>query len=58
MEQKTSNPERVFISYASPDIDQAVEVEEHLRRHQIETFRDRQEVRESNKLDLVFTINT
>jgi formylglycine-generating enzyme required for sulfatase activity len=52
MEQKTSNPERVFISYASPDIDQAVEVEEHLRRHQIETFRDRSDVRKGANWDL------
>lgn len=52
MEQKSNNPERVFISYASPDIDRAVEVEEHLRRHQIGTFRDRSDVRTGANWDL------
>ncbi|MFZ4629754.1 MAG: TIR domain-containing protein, partial [Blastocatellia bacterium] len=48
----TSQASRVFISYASKDIDQAVKVEAYLRRHQVETFRDRRDVRTGDNWDL------
>ncbi|NBO65533.1 MAG: TIR domain-containing protein, partial [Acidobacteria bacterium] len=52
MEQHSAKPERVFISYASPDLDKAELLEKYLRQNEVETFRDRRDVRLGENWDI------